>query len=594
MIKRAWKVVGSVAAATLVGFGCAAGSAVADAARSVSDPSSLGGVALFDAVGAPLTSGTDSADWARFVVAGNSDGGKSGAPVTLSAAVVDSDQPPAAWPVTVLTGGPGATPRAATPAGLPAALLPLAGSVLDAGGSDLADALPTDTSGAADDSPVVLQLRLSYSTSADADYWSAYLDVDRETGRWHLAPVHVDASAPTLSAPQVSYEDNGVVAVTDTVDAANGTRPVGWVELFDRSVDRGTAAYDPATGNVTAKVLPDGDQFSYHFVFTPADTADYSTAESPVTGCACGASEDPTVDPTSTPTMTTTSGTPGTAKPTEVVVTVTPPLNAAAFGSTEIAVSVLPEAVSGTVELRAGSGFSASVPVVDGHASVSTNSFGAGSHVISATFTPSDTGYAASAATSAPFTLIASGHPGQSDGVSATVSPGPLTITTPYGPGHALELGSLALAPDGSRLTATAHVGTTADAAHRGITITDTRAGDPGWSASLLASDLTDGTDVLSAQNLGFVDVRPIPVRGYGGGGLGTVARPVITHDIRPSGLVQAPGSRGTAGLARTPKIFASAKHGRGSVYIIGDLQLEAPTSALSGEYTATLTFTVS
>ncbi len=615
VVIRGGRVFAGAAVVALVGVGCLNAVAAADAVPTTSDPASLGGVALFDDVGTPLTSGPDLAHWADFAVAGNSGNRAAGEPVTLSAAIVHADEPAAAWPVTVLVGGAGSAPATATSAALPAALLPLAGWAVDTGKSRLSDALPADAD-SADDQSVLVQLRLSNSTRADADYWSTYLKVDPATDRWHVASAAAgdEPVTPALAAPTVGLGEHGIVVVTGSVAPTGGARPTGWIELFDRDADRGAGAYDAATGNVTAKVLPDGDQSGYHFVFTPADTVDYTSAESSSTGCACGASGQPTSaptsrtngaadpgsspsDPSSADASASTGSTASTkhSEPARVAVTVTPPANKAAYGNTVILVNVFPDVANGAVTVHAGSSFSATVPVVGGRATLTTNSLGAGTHVVSATFTPRPgSGYAAGSAASAPFTLVASAAPDRSGGVAATIEPGPLTISTPYGPGHPLELGSLALSTDGSRLLTKAHIGTAADAAHDGITITDTRSGDPGWSASLLATNLTNGSDQINAQNVGFVDVHCAAVAGYGGGGLGTTKRPVRTHDIKPSTNVASPTSSGAAGLARVPKVFASAKHGRGSVYIFGDLLLQAPTSAVSGEYTATLTFTVS
>jgi hypothetical protein len=109
-----------------------------------------------------------------------------------------------------------------------------------------------------------------------------------------------------------------------------------------------------------------------------------------------------------------------------------------------------------------------------------------------------------------------------------------------------------------------------------------------------MASDFGSGTDTISARNAGLVDVRAVPVPGLGGGDLGTARRPIKVHDIAPAPLVVGVDGTATDGLANQPKIFATAKSGRGTVYIIGDLLLNAPVTALSGNYAATLTFTVS
>lgn len=582
----------SAAAAFVVGAGCfGAGRAGAVAAAPpISDPASIGGLALFDASGAPLTNGGDTSGWARFVVAGNSTASSS-APVVLSVATVDPSEAPAAWSVTTLTGGAGSTPAAAAPAGLPATLLPLAGMVLDAGDSQLARAVSADKGATTLSQPVLVQLRLSDSTRADARYWSTYLEVDPATDTWKLVPTSTSPVAPVLGVPTQASAGNGVITVTGAVAAAtDGTRPTGWVELFDGTVDRGAAAYDPTTGTLVAKDLPRAGQPAYHFVFTPADSVDYKGTDSS-SGAAVA-----TTSPTATsmpPPSQAASGT-GGAQLVDITVTVTPPAGAMAYGNTLIAAKVAPADAHGTVLFSEAGAFSATVPVADGDAALTTNSLGAGTHVLSATFTSSDDRYSTASATSAPFALVAPSSDRATGTLSATVPAGQLTLTTPYGPGHPLELGDLALAPAGSQLVATAHIGTAATAAKYGITITDTRVGDPGWSASLVSGDLTNGSYAISAQNLGFVNVHSVPVPGYGGGGLGTAQRPVITRDLPSSNLVQSPNSTGSAGLADVPKVFASAVHGKGTVYIYGDLRLQAPTSALSGEYTAALAFTVS
>ncbi|GMA86693.1 hypothetical protein GCM10025868_19430 [Angustibacter aerolatus] len=105
-----------------------------------------------------------------------------------------------------------------------------------------------------------------------------------------------------------------------------------------------------------------------------------------------------------------------------------------------------------------------------------------------------------------------------------------------------------------------------------------------------MSTDFTAGTDSINAQNLGFTGVQPAYVAGNA---LNAATKPVLTFDNAASATVVGPGAAGTAGLRGTPKKFASAANGAGTVDVVGTMTLNAPTSTPAGTYKATVTFTV-
>jgi hypothetical protein len=171
----------------------------------------------------------------------------------------------------------------------------------------------------------------------------------------------------------------------------------------------------------------------------------------------------------------------------------------------------------------------------------------------------------------------------------ATVNAGTLVISTPYTSENPFDLGTLALDPTATYLHASAPFGNAGDPT-QGVTITDTRAGDLPWTASVLSTDFADGTNVINACNLGFTDVSPAYIAGnaLAPGDVSTTSLP----NAGAPGL--APGAGCNSGLGGpTTHQFASAANGNGSVYVVGTMDLYAPTSTVAGIYLATVTFTI-
>ena len=159
--------------------------------------------------------------------------------------------------------------------------------------------------------------------------------------------------------------------------------------------------------------------------------------------------------------------------------------------------------------------------------------------------------------------------------VVVTVPAGNLTIFTPYTPANPLDLGNMVLATDGSSFTASA--------AFDKVTVTDTRAGNPGWTASLTRADFVGANpaNTIPARYSGFTGVTASYIAGNA-----IQAPDVITTDIPANDPAYAPG----------PAMFAhtAAGNGTGSVDILANFVLSGvPTSTAPGLYTATVTFTV-
>ena len=84
-------------------------------------------------------------------------------------------------------------------------------------------------------------------------------------------------------------------------------------------------------------------------------------------------------------------------------------------------------------------------------------------------------------------------HCQDAQNVQVAVNPGSLTITTPYTPTNPFVLPPLALSSDGAYLASSAPFPAATNPDSQQIVVTSTLAGDPGWTASVTATDLTDG-----------------------------------------------------------------------------------------------------
>ena len=225
--------------------------------------------------------------------------------------------------------------------------------------------------------------------------------------------------------------------------------------------------------------------------------------------------------------------------------------------------------------------------LVNGSASITITGMASGDHEISVTYEPADAAVFAPSSSPAVDVHLSRAAVAATPRVSIGDDPGGLTITTPYGPDHPLNLGPLLLDSSGMSLSTTAVFGCARDHVPA-IEVTDNRSANANWSAYISSSDFTDrSSHVINAENLGLTAVTLVPV-----GGNSSAVPAAQTVQLAP-GIALAAKDRGSQGL-KSPHIFASTTHGgNGSVGICGTLTLTAPTSTPPGIYTANLTLTI-
>jgi hypothetical protein len=153
-----------------------------------------------------------------------------------------------------------------------------------------------------------------------------------------------------------------------------------------------------------------------------------------------------------------------------------------------------------------------------------------------------------------------SGCGGSTETVSTEVLPGALIISVE---GQEVTLPSPTLTPDARMLVTSGRL--------RPVRVTDTRAGDPGWTLSGQVSDFASGANRISAANLGWA---PSVLAGSPA----VVAGPVVEPGA---------GLSVSRTLASTP-----AGRGLGTADLDALLSLNVPTTTNAGIYTAVLTLT--
>jgi hypothetical protein len=226
--------------------------------------------------------------------------------------------------------------------------------------------------------------------------------------------------------------------------------------------------------------------------------------------------------------------------------------------------------------------------LVDGSATISVTGMASGDHEISVAYQPADVAAFAPSSSPTVEVQLSPAVAGATPDAAIGDDPGGLTITTPYGPQHPLNLGPLVLDSSGLSLVSTAVFGCASDHV-AAIQVTDDRSANANWSAYISSTDFTDrASNIISGENLGLTGVTLVPVAGNS-----STAPQAQTAQLAP-GIALAAKDRGSQGLKNGPHMFATTTHGgNGSVGICGTLTLTAPTSTPPGVYTANLTLTI-
>jgi hypothetical protein len=157
--------------------------------------------------------------------------------------------------------------------------------------------------------------------------------------------------------------------------------------------------------------------------------------------------------------------------------------------------------------------------------------------------------------------------------IRVRVPSGPLLLTTRLGNQVRFDVGPRARGTSASRIRASSP--------RRGVcwlTISDLRAGQLGWSASVSASNLAGGRRVVDVSSVSFGSVT---LRRFAGNALGTAAEPVALQSLQA--------------LSAAPRQFAAAAVGGslGSVRVRGVLRMSVAPRTPPGAYAGTITFTL-
>jgi hypothetical protein len=383
-------------------------------------------------------------------------------------------------------------------------------------------------------------------------------------------------------------------AATVTANVSSDAVPTGSVQFAIDGTNSGSAVAVGATGNAVF-TIPTNLASGSHTItaaFTPdaAGVAAGFAASSNTTGVAV------TVTKT-TASVSLSDSTSGSA---------------AAGTATTLNATINPASLAGTVTFSDGASVLGSAPVntSTGVASFVWNiSPGAtvGAHTLSATFAPTDTvnvNTPVAPATSA-FSIGAATGINVSGNITVTLPTGTLSITTPAA--MTLTFGSKYLSSNGKYFIATGGV--------QPVTVSDTRAGDFGWTLKAQSTDFvgTQGgnafvapvkypwqKNVINAANLGFTQTFvDAPVGETLNTGVFPFVPSVVGNGLLPSTNPLLPGLSGSTGLGAARSIILGQGGGdigsaTGNAIFSGYFQLNIPTVTIADTYVSTLTYTLS
>ncbi|MFF0199609.1 Ig-like domain repeat protein [Streptomyces sp. NPDC005017] len=474
------------------------------------------------------------------------------------------------------TSGISLTTSAACPAGATNVIVSVTGTGFPAGGQNVVGNSPIGSYGTAPSGGLIIPLT---STMRDYANTAGFTNL---TGKYTFkvtcrtafnATSLGDFPASIWFTSNTTYQNSDPAAVTDTATslAVSPASPVtagtpvtltatvapaaagGQVQFRDNGQALGgpVTVADGQAQLVTSALGAGGHQLTA--VFTPAG-AGYNGS-------------------TSTAVAYTVEAAPATQ--TTTALAVSPAGTATRFSPVSMTASVSPASAAGSVRFQDTVGGTTStlgtVQVVGGQASFTTSSLGEGDHSFTAVFVPADTAaHLGSTSGAVPYVVGAFQGVTASEDITTTVEAGALVISVdnPH-----VTLPSPQLNSNGDLLS-------TAGAINP-VTLTDTRAGNPGWSVSGQVTDFSDGgSHLINGQNLGW---SPKLIDKGASQTVAPGAAVAAAHGV-------APGDAGSAGL-KSSRSLANGT-GLGTAHLGADLALDAPTSTVAGTYTATLTLT--
>jgi Bacterial Ig-like domain (group 3) len=557
----------------------------------------LGGIDFFNAAGVQITSGPLTAPMAAFAMAQTATPGVT--KITEYAYTPVNGVVPGLWTGEQLSQA--RTFPVASPLDLHSVTLPVfTGNTVDKPLSTYITDVPNADTSTTDGYAGIYVIRLQ---NQNGDYAKSEILVNTTAGTWTQQngafPFDTTTTTVTPNLPSPQTPGTSVIFTATVADNTTpATIPAGTVAFFDGVTQIGTTqTLSGGTASVTTSTLSIGSH-SITAVFTSSspNTVVSSTSavlpyaiQGPSDGSNTALSVNPTTGAAFTPVTL-------TATVTDTTTPVTIPAPGIPTGTVNFLDGTTPigsaPLVSGVATFTDNAGFSFTAP--------GTGTPPSTPHSITAVFVPA-AGETIAATTSMPviYSATAPACPNgeaaalctDPQNVVATVAAGTITITTPYTASNPLDLGSLVLNSSGTLLSASHAFGGTGTPGLNGseIYVTDTRAGDPNWTASVQAGNFTSGGNTIDGQYSGLTGVTPQYVSGnvlsLANGNVHPTDNPAATTGVVPG------GSLGLGGVKHT---FATTSGGgNGSVGFTGTFTLNAPTSTAAGLYTGTVTFTV-
>ncbi|WP_344441097.1 Ig-like domain-containing protein [Kitasatospora nipponensis] len=370
-----------------------------------------------------------------------------------------------------------------------------------------------------------------------------------------VAPPVATATTTTLA---VTPAGSATVGANVTLTATVAPAAAGTVQFLDGTTALGApVAVAGGTAALTTAALAQGAH-SLSAVFTSSDAA-FAGSTSAATAY--------TVSPKG-------------ALPTTTALALSPSGSASHGTAVQLTATVTAGAAGSVQFLDGGAPLGAPVTVAAGSAQLSVTSLTEGDHQLSAAFTPADaTAFAASASAAVPFAVTPVVLP-PNPGLPTPPAPVGETITTTVAAG-----GLVISVADGNvtlpalTLNSTSTYFATAGALQT-VTVTDTRAGAPGWSVSGQVAQFSSNGNAINAENLGWA---PNLVS------KGDAVKLNLGGQVAPANAVEA-SDTGAQGL-KSSRTLATAT-GLGTAKLGADLTLLAPTSTQAGTYQGVLTLT--
>lgn len=265
------------------------------------------------------------------------------------------------------------------------------------------------------------------------------------------------------------------------------------------------------------------------------------------------------------------------ATATTTALSVNPSGSAAQFSPVTLSATVSPSASAGAIQFTDnGANYGNPVPVSGGSATLNTATLAIGAHSFTAKFVPADPAvFLPSESGAVPLTVDAFAGVATSENITTTVTAGELLISVDN---QNVTLPSPTLTPDAAMLQTAGNLNP--------VTVTDTRAGNPGWNVSGQVTDFSDGVShSINGANLGWTPllIDSLAVQNITAGPAVDAAAALQPGAAAPDGI----------GLSAARTLATAANGGgNGTAHLGAGLALNVPTSTVAGTYTAVLTLT--